>query len=139
MVIRDYSGEVIAAKAVFFGSGTSLFAELQALYVGMCECLRLGLTKVLIESDSKLVVDMLTSKSTWPWQHYSILRQLSLFLTNGEFLLHHIFREANAVADGLSKLASSSREDFLFTSVSLPHLLKGLVALDKVSYPYIRL
>lgn len=128
-----------AAKAIFFGLGTSLFAELQALSSGLAFCLELGFDMVDIESDSKLLVDMLSSRASWPWRHYLVLQRLAAMLANSDLRLRHVFREANAVADGLSKLASSTQQDYQFTSVSLPQNIKGLVALDKVSFPYLRL
>lgn len=84
-------------------------------------------------------MDMLSSRATWPWQHHLLFRKLEALLRHSDFHLTHVFQEANVVADGLSKLASSSQNDFSFTSVTLPQNIRGLVVLDRVSFPYVRM
>lgn len=38
IVLRDFFGNVVVAKAEYFGTGTCLFAELKALLLGLQHC-----------------------------------------------------------------------------------------------------
>ena len=59
-------------------------------------------------------------------------------MQHADFQIFHIYCESNTVADGLARLASSQRQSAQFSFSTLPTYLKGLVSLDKVSYPYFR-
>lgn len=98
----------------------------------------LGCGTVYIGYDSKLLVDMLQSRATWSWKYYSLLKTIAYIMQLGDYRLSHVFREANVVTNRLAKLESSPQMDFLFTSAMLPSDIKGLVTLDKVSFPYIQ-
>lgn len=53
------------------------------------------------------------------------------------FILH-AHREANSVADGLVRLASSAAFSQYFTLFTLPRKVRGLVILDSQSVPCVR-
>lgn len=63
---------------------------------------------------------MLSGRATWLWR----------------FTLDHIFREANSVANCLAQMASSSHTSSSFHFFDLPAYIRGLLALDRVNFPY---
>lgn len=138
MVLRDPTGAVVFADSIYFGHGTSLFAESMALLYGLRRCNDFGFSSVQVETDSQLLVFFLVSHSPWPWQLHSILFEAQCLLSSFPYPLVHIFREANSVADSLARLASSSCASRRFTSASLPRSTRGLVMLDQLGCPYIR-
>ncbi|MGV7989093.1 ribonuclease H family protein, partial [Mycobacterium kansasii] len=63
---------------------------------------------MLVESDSKLVVDWLNNISKVGWKmHHWVARILSLNL-KGSFRFAHTFRQGNMPADALARLGSST-------------------------------
>lgn len=46
IVLLDFCGKIEVAKALFFGLGISMFAELQALSLGLHPCQQLGYGEV---------------------------------------------------------------------------------------------
>lgn len=136
-VVRGPHSEIIHAAAVFLGTATSLFSEIRALLLGLQWCAEQGCPMLYIECDSKVLVDLLSHKSTWPWRFQEDLQEIESIMRPG-FQLRHIYRECNAVADSLARLASSSTHSTMFYSLSLPSHIKGLVALDSHSFPYLR-
>lgn len=109
-----------------------------ALLEGLRLCAAFGTCGIDIEMDSKLVVDMLHDIVEWPWRLHQELSQAKLLLASVGGRLVHTFREANAVADSLAKIASTTSASHSFTFSTLPLYVRGLLALDRVSYPYVR-
>lgn len=139
-VVRNGSAEVVLAASFFFGIHDSLYAELMALSKGLQLCLEHNFSGVLVETDSLLIVNWLRqpSVSDWPWEHFSLLYSIRHALDQLSASLTHIYREANSVADGLARLASSSGCTQFFTLASLPRTIRGLAILDCQQVPYIR-
>lgn len=98
MIIRDSHGGLVAARSVYFGAGTSFEAEARALLHGLRLCHSLDLSSVIVESDSKALVDSLSGCTALPWKYNALLRQIQLLL-HPNLTIRHIYREANFVAD----------------------------------------
>lgn len=94
--------------------------------------------RVLIETDSKLLFDLVSGHSPAPWAYYSAFQKVRNLLQLGDFRLFNIYRESNSVADGLAKIASYQRMSMEFSFLTLPQYLRGLLSLDRVSFPYFR-
>lgn len=79
-----------------------------------------------MESDSSYVVGLLSSRSSVvPWNHRNRWLYVLHLLSQMDFLVSHIFREGNKVADMLSKSS--------FTSMwwsSAPQFVQNLVSQD---------
>lgn len=61
------------------------------------------MTKVHVESDGSLAVDILKSLSSWTGIRKDLILETHLLLTqHQDLILSHIFREANASATWLS-------------------------------------
>ena len=110
-VIRDWAGNWVAGFSRKIGVATSLVAELWAIRDGLMLCIDRRLTMVEVESDAKVVVDMLGDS------HYSNIA-IAPLLEDCRFLLSqipqvrikHCYREANRCAD---KLARKGANQFL--------------------------
>lgn len=136
IVFRDSFGFVRSAFSVPLGSRTNVEAEILAAIYGLRFASSLNFPNLILETDSKLLVEWLHLKLPWPWIHFHHLH--SLLLSVGSIPVAHIYREANSVADGLAKLASSTQSHCSFSHSDLPSNIKGLVALDQRQCPYVR-
>lgn len=110
-----------------------------SLLKGLQLCVEQGHLNVFVESDSKILVDMIRGKSHWPWRYRKQLQEISSLMASSGSKLKHIFREANSAADWLAKQASSQRETYMIDAFTMSSFLKGLVQLDQHSFPYVRL
>ena len=88
-IVRNDTGWVILAGSVFFGSQeTSFSVELQALLIGLKECVRLSLFPILVETDSQLLADLFTLplySSSVPWAYYMDFMEISSLLRLHDF------------------------------------------------------
>ena len=66
-VLLDNSGEVIFALEFYLGQATNMQAEIQALVRRLRTCHGMGFYRILIESDSKTLVNFLCGLFSWPW------------------------------------------------------------------------
>lgn len=138
IVIRRDDGSVLHAVSHYFGPGTSFFAELSALVAALELCQQLGLSNVVVELDSQVLVTALSGRSGWPWRYHYQLVKAAHLLEQSRASIQHVYRECNAVADSLAKLATSTYQTHTFRMHDLPSYIKGLVACLKQQYPYFR-
>ena len=83
----------------FFGIGTSIQAEAKVLLYGMQLCVQGGfIWRLVIESDSMLLVWILLQKYQCPWSISYEAEQI-LQLSGGCTQFKHCYREANKVVD----------------------------------------
>ncbi|XP_012857145.1 PREDICTED: uncharacterized protein LOC105976424 [Erythranthe guttata] len=61
-LIRTHDGSFIRGFSNFYGQGTHILAEAQTILDGLRICHEMGFTQVKVESDSKLVIDMIYHK-----------------------------------------------------------------------------
>ena len=84
--------------------------EAQAILYVVEQCCLRGWSKVICESDSQVVVNLLSSQelNDVSWQLATIVNHIILFSTSFQFIrFTYIPREWNRVADCLAKWASS--------------------------------
>jgi ribonuclease HI len=102
-IINDDSGNWIAKKALSIRPTTNNFAELEALEKGLLLCLELGLTKVIIEGDSQIILNAIRKRATPNWALNSKLSDvLTLIDQLADSRICHILREGNQKADALA-------------------------------------
>lgn len=104
VVLRDSAGEVIFAASIFFGAATNVYAEILALEHGLSMCLERGFRSIQIDTDSLILVNMLTGITSKPWRYRSQLEHITQLLQTTASNLRHQFREVNAVADSIENL-----------------------------------
>ncbi|XP_038687446.1 uncharacterized protein LOC119986824 [Tripterygium wilfordii] len=66
-VIRRSSGIFVAAFSNFYGSNSITFAEMMAIHEGINLAASLGLSNLLVESDSLIVINILSESMSRPW------------------------------------------------------------------------
>lgn len=98
----------------------------------------MGYRHILAESDSRVLVDFLAKRSHWPWMYRHELELILDLFAQLHVSLNHIYREANAAADFLARMASSKLQSFVFSPSTLPKQLIGIVNLDRQGFPYLR-
>ena len=140
VVVQNASGDVLFIEAFYFEEKIAFQVEALALYNGLQLCVQHGLFTVEIESDSKVLVQALQSShlTSCPWQTYDILADVYILLQSINGSLYHVFREANTAADYLACHASEVRQSSTFLPNNLPRTLRGLLFLDRIGCPNIR-
>jgi ribonuclease HI len=137
-VIRDDAGSVLRAFSSFYGEGTNTEAETRALQEGLQMCSEMGLTAVLVESDSEYVVRCI--QGDYSPTHSIIYRiRRCRRLLQGLGTISHVFREANSVADLLAAEAYSHRDRFIYHTLgSLPPACIPLLQADRLGERHFR-
>ena len=113
-MIRDSEGRWVSGFARSIGFTTSITAEFWALRDGLLLAVRMGVQKLVIELDAKVVVELMQSNSPSNAFYSSLLTDCRLLLGKLQhFRVKHAFREANRVADAMAKLGGAMQEDFV--------------------------
>ncbi|KAL0302144.1 UNVERIFIED_CONTAM: hypothetical protein Sangu_3116900, partial [Sesamum angustifolium] len=106
-IIRDSTGHVHLAYQVALCIGTSVLAELTAIWRGLELTLTHGLAPLVVEVDATVVILLLQFRifGKWEVQHLitRIVRLQQLLVAD----IQHIFREANGAADHIANEAAS--------------------------------
>ncbi|GLJ07913.1 hypothetical protein SUGI_0076990 [Cryptomeria japonica] len=102
-IIRYEKGEFIGAVTGQEGFVSNNIAEITALEEGLKWATANGLTKVVIEGDSKVVINEIINKHFLNWRLGSwIPRIYDHLLKLEDYQIHHTYREGNQVADLLA-------------------------------------
>ena len=139
IIIRDCQGDVVQANTNYYGRTSSLKAEVLALRNGLQLCIESNYNNILVETDSKTLVEMTLCRMKWPLRHQKDLKKIcSLFLMHN-FQIRHIFREANSVADHLANMGADNKINAAINPSAIEPRLKGLIHLDKNNFSYVRI
>ncbi|MQM13465.1 hypothetical protein Taro_046390 [Colocasia esculenta] len=109
--IRDRKGFVLVAFAHFYGPGNSMIAEIRALSDGLRLAENLGIQISMVHSDSLALVNSFKSGKCPSWQAYRWWRVAEVLIHRNKFLLNHVYRETNQVADSLANYGVSSKNN----------------------------
>ncbi|KAF5188016.1 hypothetical protein FRX31_022396 [Thalictrum thalictroides] len=136
-IIRTNKGQHITNFFKYYGIGTNNMAETRALLDGLTICIELGLGKVQIQTDSKLVVQWFGSRAIIPWSLSKWWKEIREKAAMMEVMIAHVYREGNNVADFLSKWGMKHK-----SGGALHHrncrALKQFIAADEHNIPNIR-
>ena len=121
-IIRNSHREWVSGYARAIGHTTIVAAELWALRDGINLCIDLNLTNVIIELDTKLVVDLLQNEEGRKNGNEVIIADYREGLKKIlRVRVQHCFREANMCANALARRGTFLSQDFvIFHS---PHLM----------------
>ena len=120
-IINDEDSRWIAKLASPLPPVSNNMAEFEALEKGLQLCLNLGLSKIVIEGDSQIVLNAIRNKKTPNWVLNSKLQEVLLLLENFEdVLIKHIYREGNRFADGLANKGADGESILVHNSESPP-------------------
>ena len=111
---------------------TSVQAEARGLCTGLEVCRLLGHAPTIVEGDSKILIEVLRGYCSILAAVLPIIRRIRQISDTG-LLYQHIYREGNAVADGLASLRCESNGFCLYLSFqSSLRTLKGLYNVDRL-------
>ncbi|XP_068344178.1 uncharacterized protein [Pyrus communis] len=106
----DYisNSQVIGAGALNLDGVTISVAEAMGLREGL-QCARhKGFTKVMVERDSKLIIEAMQGHWGIPWRVSSIINDIRILAQSfSQVDWKHIFREADFIADALAHIGMS--------------------------------
>lgn len=136
--IRDYKGNLISGFAINSGIQSNNFAEFMGLLQGLRIVRFLGLLRVEIEMDSKVVIDWLKKKRCGLWYLENYWEELLRLLDGLVFHFKHVYRESNSLADGFARLGVDGVNKTWNNSSDLPRFLRGIFRLDKSGCSSIR-
>ncbi|KAL0324584.1 UNVERIFIED_CONTAM: putative ribonuclease H protein [Sesamum calycinum] len=136
-IIRDSAGYVHLAYQFALGTGTSVLAELTAVWRGMELALTHGLGPLVVEVDTT-AISLLKSRAfgMWEVQHLimRIVRLKQLLVAD----VQHVFREANGAADHLAKEAASLQLTRVLHHDDITGVLRGILCFDIQEAPHLR-
>ncbi|XP_058099677.1 uncharacterized protein LOC131244026 [Magnolia sinica] len=138
-ICRNDKGEFIFGFAFGYSVILNIGAVVCAAHDGLLLCLEKGFSKIVVESDSDLVIKVFNKGANigWQWNGWRVKTNSLRDLTLVEF--KHVFKEGNASADALTCKGSVSRAHFFTSSrADLPQQVRGLLFLDKVGLGAIR-
>ncbi|KAK4390554.1 putative ribonuclease H protein [Sesamum angolense] len=113
-IIRDSAGHVHLAYQFALGTGTSVLAELTAVWRGMELALTHGLAPLVVEVDATTVISLLKSRARGSG------------------------REASGAADHLAKEAASLQLTRVLHHDDITGVLRGILCLDRQGVPHLR-
>ncbi|XP_071921377.1 uncharacterized protein [Coffea arabica] len=138
-LLRDSAGQVLVAFSAYLGEATSLHAEVLAMVKGVQVCLGKGFLPRVVQSDSKLLIDILQRRCLCPWSVRREVVQIWHLVEGVQF--EHCYREANKVADILSNVGVSHPQDQLrvySAEQALPLVAQGECRLNRLGVPSVR-
>ena len=137
--MRDSNGNWVAGFSAFIGHGNSLTAELWRITKGVELALSLNYKHLIIETDSLVSKNLLTSSAALPHHPLSTLIANCRFLTMqlDDFKIQHVLREANSCVDALANHGRTKQLHFTVFD-SLPPFLSLLFHQDYLEVGVIR-
>jgi len=133
-VLRNSTGQVIQAGAFPLGTTSVLIAEATALRNGLHAAVDAGLCRILIESDSQILVQAILGVIQPPWEIQVLLHDINHFIQSCIHVeVSHIFREANRAADWLAKLGLSLSSTCVWNQITNRELL-CIIHQDSLGY-----
>ncbi|KAK0573059.1 hypothetical protein LWI29_002443 [Acer saccharum] len=130
-ILRDANGYFKGAFTSHYGVGSNNRAELKALFDGIRLCKRLSYFIVIIESDSKIVVDRFRVGKCTLWYLWDFWDECIKEMQGTNVRIVHQFRERNQAADFLAKLGERGSNVIYEEFQELPRLLYGIVRIDR--------
>lgn len=90
--------------------GSVLHSKGLAMRDGLVYALNKGFSKVVVEGDSKIIIDCINGKSCTPWRLKSVVYDIWTIASSCEIIsFKHILCEANFTADVLVKASHVSK------------------------------
>ncbi|XP_024190134.1 uncharacterized protein LOC112194109 [Rosa chinensis] len=112
-VLRDEQGTPIVAGSRNIGIVSVSVAEGNALRDGLYHALINNCKKVLVEGDSKLVIDVINKKCTIPWRLRTLARDIACLASSFDHIdFSFAPREANFVTDAIANHGHSLKNPF---------------------------
>ncbi|GLJ06950.1 hypothetical protein SUGI_0053630 [Cryptomeria japonica] len=104
-IIRDEQGKIL--QGLFGGTvvATNNKAEIRALEARLCLWVRQGISRVMIEGDSQIIINGISRPSFHNWKLNKWVPMIKEHLRKiGSYEIGHVYREGNQVVDYLANL-----------------------------------
>ncbi|KAK4411851.1 putative ribonuclease H protein [Sesamum angolense] len=137
-IIRDSAGHVHLAYQFALGTGTSVLAELTAVWRGMELALTHGLAPLVVEVDATTVISLLQYRASGKWEVQHMIMRIICLQQLLVADVQHVFREANGAADHLAKEAASLQLTRVLHHDDIMGILRGILCLDRQGVPHLR-
>ncbi|GAU23111.1 hypothetical protein TSUD_305580 [Trifolium subterraneum] len=130
-LIRNNDGICVSSFARKIGSCDALHAEMWGMYIGMDLARRKGVTHLQVESDSKVLVDMVTGNCKVNGRIPTLVRRIrDLKNLDWQVQINHTWREGNRPADWLANFSLTLNSFDLHTYETPPRELQSLIFYD---------
>ncbi|GLJ45439.1 hypothetical protein SUGI_0956710 [Cryptomeria japonica] len=104
-IIRNNSSKIIHGVYGRLGKATNNEAKIRALEAGLNLCVQNGISKVLIEGDSQIIINGIINSKLECWKLRKWLPQITHLLDLIDtFEIKHVYREGNRLANYLTNL-----------------------------------
>ncbi|KAK6780293.1 hypothetical protein RDI58_022477 [Solanum bulbocastanum] len=118
---------------------TSIQAELMAMWSALHYYLRHDFHYVNLETDSLVLKNMIIRNWRIPWDLVERPEDIQEMLKQMHVQIHHIFREANQLADFIANTAIDKEEKQQFHNfIQLPSMGRRILNTDKHQIPSVR-
>lgn len=134
-ILRDEFGNFKPAFLEKFKNETNNEAKLQALISGISMCKTLDIQNIIIETNSELVVGWLKKNHCSAWYLWNFQESLQVELQVISFLINHIFREGNQIADFLTRVGERGSTQLFKNRIALPRQVCSMIQLNKLEPP----
>ncbi|EOY17513.1 Uncharacterized protein TCM_036737 [Theobroma cacao] len=135
-LLRDHTGSMIFGFSENFGPQDSLQAELMALHRGLLLCIEHNISRLWIEMDAKVAVQMIKEGHQGSSRTRYLLASIHRCLSGISFRISHIFREGNQAADHLSNQGHTHQNLQVISQAE--GQLRGILRLEKINLAYVR-
>jgi ribonuclease HI len=130
-LLRNSNGTFLKGYARKIGSCDALHAEMWGMYIGMDLARRQGITHLQVESDSKVLVDMVTGNCNTNGNISTLIRRIrDLKNMNWQVQINHTWREGNKSADWLANFSFNFNSFDLHVMETLARELQSLLFYD---------
>lgn len=137
-LIRNHLGEWICGFSGSCGFADNLAAELQGINYGLELAWHKGYRNVILESDSKCALDLLTATTTFHSLSPLLVHINSLLIRDWNVKLQHNHREGNECADWMAKKGATGASPLLIWD-QCPHQLDSFLLADALGIARLRL
>ncbi|GAU49481.1 hypothetical protein TSUD_286190 [Trifolium subterraneum] len=131
-LLRNNDGICVSSFARKIGSCDALHAEMWGMYIGMDLARRKGVTHLQVESDSKVLVDMVTGNCMVNGRIPTLVKRIhDLKNLDWQVQMNHTWREGNKPADWLANFSLTLNSFDLHTyETPPPELQKDATSVD---------
>jgi ribonuclease HI len=127
-LLRNSYGICVSSFARKIGSCDALHAEMWGMYIGMDLARRQGITHLQVESDSKVLVDMVTGNCKVNGRIPTLIRRIrDLKTLDWQVQINHTWREGNRSADWLANFSLTLDSFDLHIVETPPRELRSLI------------
>lgn len=117
-VIRKDFGQLVIASSTKLGHVNVLMAEAAGLRLGLLHARRLGLHSILVEGDSKILIDCLLGITHVTWRIITLVHDIKQLAQHFNVIsFKHVMLEANFVADSLANLGHSKEDTCIWVNI----------------------